>query len=52
MLNGKLLELDPESGAVPDLIGHSATAAEPLSLPARSYGFVLFPDAGIAACAT
>ena len=48
---GKVLKLaDPVKGVLPDMPPVKIPSGEPVSLPPKSYGFVVFPDAGAGAC--
>ena len=50
-LNGELLRLaDETTGALPPLTPRRVTTGPPLSLAPKSYGFVVLPEAGAAAC--
>ena len=41
---------DPVKGVLPDMPPVKIPSGEPVSLPPKSYGFVVFPDAGAGAC--
>ena len=48
---GKVLKLaDPVKGVLPDMPPAKIPSGEPVSLPPKSYGWVVFPDAGAGAC--
>jgi len=49
--NGQLMTVD-ETGMLPQypIPGKTVNSATPPLLPAYSYGFIVFPDAGVAAC--
>ena len=51
-LNGRALALaDARAGTLPPLAPAAVAAGADVALPARSYGFVVLPDVGAAACA-
>ena len=54
-LNGELLVPDPATGDLPQLfphvVGGAAPAESQLKLPGHSYGFIVYPSAGLEVCA-
>lgn len=51
-LNGKPMTVDPATGLLPayPIPGRVAAAGTPFTAPPYSYGFIVFPTAGVAAC--
>jgi hypothetical protein len=50
-LNGEVMRLaDPVRGVLPAIKGRPVAAGEAVHFPPVSYGFVVFPEAGMALC--
>jgi hypothetical protein len=50
-LNGEVMRLaDPVRGVLPAIKGRPVAAGEAVHFPPVSYGFVVFPEAGVALC--